>query len=108
VRRDWLKDLRDAPWPSRGLPIFRAPAPALFAGLMRQYLLVSLFRAIAESLASEHASRLAAMEAAQSNIEEHLEELQSDYRRERQSAITEELMDIVSGYVSVGAADNAE
>jgi F-type H+-transporting ATPase subunit gamma len=108
LRRAWLKELRDTPWPARGLPSFPGPARPLFAGLLRQHLLVTLFRAIAESLASEHASRLASMEAAESNIEEHLAELQSGYRRSRQNSITEELMDIVAGYVSVGEADGVD
>lgn len=46
------------------------------------------------------------MEAAERNIEEHFGELQSRYRRTRQAAITEELLDIIAGFVSVGASDS--
>jgi F-type H+-transporting ATPase subunit gamma len=51
-----------------------------------------------ESLASENAARLAAMQGAQKNIEELMEDLESQYNQLRQMSITEELLDIVSGF----------
>ena len=48
---------------------------ATLRALIREYLFVSLFRACAESLASENASRLAAMQRADKNIDELLENL---------------------------------
>jgi F-type H+-transporting ATPase subunit gamma len=52
----------------------------------------------AESLASENASRLAAMERADKNIDELLESLNGSFHRLRQSGIDEELFDVVSGF----------
>jgi F-type H+-transporting ATPase subunit gamma len=98
VDRQWLDDLRNRQWPGRGLPTFSMDWDALFAVLIRQYLFVSLFRASAESLAAENASRLAAMQGAESSIEDRLEALQAQYHRQRQMGITEELLDIVSGF----------
>lgn len=66
--------------------------------LIREYLFVSLFRACAESLASENASRLAAMQRADKNIDDLLEALNGTYHRLRQSSIDEELFDVVSGF----------
>ena len=66
--------------------------------LIREYLFVSLFRACAESLASENASRLAAMQRADKNIDELLEGLNGTFHRLRQSGIDEELFDVVSGF----------
>ena len=66
--------------------------------LIREYLFVSLFRACAESLASENASRLAAMQRAEKNIEELLEDLDGRFHRLRQSSIDEELFDVISGF----------
>jgi len=86
------------PWPSRCMPMFRTPVRELLSALIRQTIFVTLYRALAESLASENASRLAAMQAAEKNIEEHLDELRTRYNHERQSAITAELLDIVSGF----------
>ena len=65
---------------------------------VREYLFVSLFRACAESLASENASRLAAMQRAEKNIDELLEDLNRTFHRLRQSSIDEELFDVVSGF----------
>ena len=55
-------------------------------------------RAAAESLAAENASRLAAMQGAESSIEDRLDELKGQYHRERQTGITEEMQDIVAGF----------
>ena len=85
-------------WPSRCLPVYTMERGRLFAALLRQHLFASIFRACAQSLASENASRLRAMQAAERNIEERLHELLGEYRTERQNAITEELLDVVSGF----------
>jgi F-type H+-transporting ATPase subunit gamma len=66
--------------------------------LIREYLFISLFRACAESLASENASRLAAMERANKNIDELLEQLHGTFHRLRQSGIDEELFDVIAGF----------
>lgn len=94
----WLDSLEQKPWPSPVLPTFTMDENQLFSGLIQQYLFISLYIAFAQSLASENASRLFSMLAAQKNIEERLSELNIDYRRQRQSSITAELLDIVSGF----------
>jgi F-type H+-transporting ATPase subunit gamma len=66
--------------------------------LIREYLFVSLFRACAESLASENASRLAAMQRADKNINELLDNLKGEFYRVRQSGIDEELFEVISGF----------
>jgi F-type H+-transporting ATPase subunit gamma len=71
---------------------------ATLRALIREYLFVSLFRACAESLASENASRLAAMQRAEKNIDELLEDLNGTFHRLRQSGIDEELFDVISGF----------
>jgi F-type H+-transporting ATPase subunit gamma len=92
--RRWRKE----PWDSRCLPTFVTDRRQLISRLVRQYLFVSLFRACAESLASENASRIAAMQAAEKNIEEQLDELHGTFNQLRQTAITEELLDVVTGF----------
>jgi F-type H+-transporting ATPase subunit gamma len=73
----------------------------LFSCLVRQYLFVVLARAFAESLASENASRLAAMQSAERNIAERFDELQAQFHQQRQMAITGELLDIVAGFAAL-------
>jgi len=93
--------LEAAPWPSRSLPTFNMERNQLLATLLRQYFFVSIFQACAESQASEHASRLAAMQSAEKNLDERREEVTSLFRRLRQDAITTELLDVVSGFEAV-------
>ncbi|MCB1756290.1 MAG: F0F1 ATP synthase subunit gamma [Gammaproteobacteria bacterium] len=93
--------LREKAWPSRSLPTFSMEQEKLLSQLLRQYLFVSLFRACAESQAGEHASRLAAMQSAQRNLDERLQEVTSIYRRARQNEITAELLDVVAGFESI-------
>ena len=80
------------------LPEVMGGGTATLRALIREYLFISLFRACAESLASENASRLAAMERADKNIDELLENLNGTFHRLRQSGIDEELFDVISGF----------
>ncbi len=98
VDRNWLRDIAKKKWESKSLPIFRMDGDRIFSSLIREYLFVSLYRAFAESLASENASRLASMQNAEKNIEEQLQDLHVQFHRTRQMTITEELLDIVSGF----------
>ena len=95
---EWQRGLAAIRWPTGSLPEEMGGRPAVLPALIREYLFISLFRACAESLASENASRLAAMERADKNIEELLETLRGTLRRLRQSGIDEELFDVVSGF----------
>jgi F-type H+-transporting ATPase subunit gamma len=90
--------LEREPWESRRLPTFSMDRGALLAALLRQYFFVTLFRACAESLASENGARLVAMQAAEKTLTERGSELDGEFRRRRQDAITAELLDVVSGY----------
>lgn len=98
IDMEWLESLGQKPWPSRVLPTYTMARPRLVYALLGQYLFVSLYRAFAESLASENAARLSSMQAAENNIEERLKELRLHYNQLRQSTITEELLDIVAGF----------
>ena len=95
---NWRRKLAELPWPTRNLPEVMGGGTATLRALIREYLFVSLFRACAESLASENASRLAAMQRADKNIDELLENLNGTFHRLRQSGIDEELFDVISGF----------
>jgi len=94
----WRDDLAGLSWPTRNLPQVMGSGTGALRALIREYVFVSLFRACAESLASENASRLAAMERADKNIDELLENLQGTFHRVRQGGIDEELFDVLSGF----------
>jgi F-type H+-transporting ATPase subunit gamma len=95
---NWRRKLAQLPWPTKNLPEVLGGGSATLRALIREYLFVSLFRACAESLASENASRLAAMQRADKNIDESLEDLNRTFHRLRQSGIDEELFDVISGF----------
>ena len=98
----WQRELARRPWPagpsSTPLPEVLGAGPQVLRAFLREHLFVSLFRASAESLATENASRLAAMQRADRNIAELLTDLRAKFHRIRQSGIDEELFDVVSGF----------
>ena len=94
----WQRGLAQVPWPTKLLPEVLGGDTLALRALIREYLFISLFRACAESLASENASRLAAMERADKNIDELLETLHGTFHRLRQAGIDEELFDVISGF----------
>jgi len=94
----WQRSMTELEWPTRNLPEVMSVGTATVEALIREYLFISLFRACAESLASENASRLAAMERAERNIDDLLENLRRAFHRLRQSSIDEELFDVIAGF----------
>jgi F-type H+-transporting ATPase subunit gamma len=102
---EWRRKLAQLPWPGRSLPEVIGGARATLPALIRGYLFVLLFRACAESLASENASRLAAMQRAEKNIDELLDDLNRTFHRLRQGGIDEELFDVVSGFEALSGAE---
>jgi F-type H+-transporting ATPase subunit gamma len=65
--------------------------------LVPQAVAIRVYRALLESVASEHGARMSAMENATNNAEDAISKLTLTYNRSRQAAITKELMEIVSG-----------
>ncbi len=99
----WRHELATIPWPTKHPPEVMNNRESTLRALIREYLFVTLFRAFAESLASENASRLAAMQRAEKNIDELQEHLKRTFYRLRQSDIDEELFDVISGFEALGS-----
>lgn len=102
---NWQFNLAELPWPTGNLPEVMGGGTETLRAFIREYLFVSLFRACAESLASENASRLAAMQRADKNIDELLEDLNGTFHRLRQSGIDNELFDVISGFEALSVED---
>ena len=94
----WHQRLAELPWPTNRVPELMGSGSTTLRALIGEYLFISLFRACAESLATENASRLAAMERADKNIADLLTTLQGSFHRLRQSSIDEELFDVIAGF----------
>ena len=101
----WAETYTSRKWPNRCLPMMGLPREAMFKHLFSQYLFVSFYRALAQSLAAENAARLMAMQAAEKNILELEEDLQALFREQRQAGITNELLDIISGFEALSEED---
>ena len=102
---NWRRKRIELPWPTKSLPEVMGSGITTMRAYIREYLFVSLFRACAESLASENASRLAAMQRADRNIDELLEDLTGAFHRLRQGGIDEELFDVISGFEALGGKE---
>lgn len=106
--RVWTRRLAGSAPRGRTLPMHTMDPDQLLSKLVSEYLFVSLYRAFCESMASENASRLASMQGAESNIEEQLDDLSARYHHRRQMAITEELLDIVTGFEALKSDDEED
>lgn len=82
---------------SLNLTIYEPSPEALFREIVPYYISGMVYGAVCESLASELSARRTAMEAATDNAGEIINELKLKYNRARQSAITQELTEIVAG-----------
>ena len=94
----WQGRVARIDWPGKSRPEVIGGSATALKGFIRGYLFMLLFQACAESLNSENASRLAAMQRAEKNIKDILEDLNLRFHRARQASIDEELFDVVSGF----------
>lgn len=89
--------LKKTRWEGKMLPLITAPKEEMFSALLHEYFAIQLTNALISSLAAEHFTRMNHMQQAEKNIEEKLTELNLQYQQARQTQITDELIDIVSG-----------
>jgi F-type H+-transporting ATPase subunit gamma len=73
----------------------------ILARLLPTYLEVTIYRALLESTASEHGARMTAMRNASENAGDIIKDLTLEFNRERQAAITQEIMEVVAGAESL-------
>ena len=98
---EWLERIRSQQWESRTLPSVLGDRPAVLQTLLRQWLYVDVYRALADSMVAESEARLATMKNAENNIESKLSHLEREFRSLRQSQIDAELLDISAGFEAV-------
>ena len=96
--QEWLERLAERPWRSRSLPTTVEPWEQLAVEMLRRSMFVRLHRSFTQTMASVAASRLAAMQTAQHDIEERIDRLQRSRRQLRQEQITDELLDVQTGF----------
>ncbi|MGL4253220.1 MAG: ATP synthase F1 subunit gamma [Fusobacteriaceae bacterium] len=77
--------------------IFEPDAETVLSSLLPKYLNIAVYQALLNNTASEHSARKNAMQNATENAEDMIKALNLQYNRERQSAITQEISEIVGG-----------
>jgi F-type H+-transporting ATPase subunit gamma len=77
--------------------IYEQPPAQIFGRLLPKYVETQVFYALLESVASEHGARMTAMDAASKNASELIDRLTLYANRVRQAAITNEIIEVVSG-----------
>ena len=77
--------------------LYEPSASEVLKQILPKHIEVQMFRALLESVASEHGARMTAMDSASKNASEMIGKLTLKYNRARQAAITGELMEIISG-----------
>lgn len=77
--------------------LYEQPPEELFSRLLPRLVETQIFRALLESVASEHGARMTAMDSASKNASELLDSLTLNMNRVRQAAITNEIIEVVSG-----------
>ena len=77
--------------------IYEQPPHELFQGILPKYIGIQVFHALLESVAAEHAARMTAMDSATNNASDMIDSLTLIMNRARQSKITKEIIEIVSG-----------
>jgi F-type H+-transporting ATPase subunit gamma len=77
--------------------IYEQPPAEIFSRLLPRLIETQIFRALLESVASEHGARMTAMDSASKNASELIESLTLNMNRIRQAAITNEIIEVVSG-----------
>ena len=95
-----LAQVLPAELPQKASPvdyIFEEPPAEMLNELLPKYVEMEFYRALSESAASEHAARMTAMDAASSNAADMIDRLTLYMNRVRQSSITKEIIEVVSG-----------
>lgn len=86
--------------------LYEPTKKGILSDLLPKYIQVRIQRAIQESMTSEHASRMTAMENATNNANDVIKNLTLQYNKTRQAMITTELMDIVNGTEALSKGDD--
>ena len=77
--------------------VYEQPPAEIFSRLLPRLIETQIFRALLESVASEHGARMTAMDSASKNASELIDSLTLNMNRIRQAAITNEIIEVVSG-----------
>lgn len=93
-----LENAQKKVWPTNNIPYWQIDTKTLIVDLLKQYMFVGLNDALVNSIASEQKNRLLTLQNAENNINDLIRTKNLEYNQKRQSTITNELLDVVTGY----------
>lgn len=93
-----LENAQKKVWPTNNIPYWQVDTKTLIVDLLKQYIFVGLNDALVNSIASEQKNRLLTLQNAENNINDLIRTKNLEYNQKRQSTITNELLDVVTGY----------
>ena len=98
IKDQVFEELEKREWPNKQIPQWKCDTQELLKSLIRQFLFASLYHTLTMSITSEQSNRLITLQSAEKNIGEIIEETKLEFNQRRQSVITSELLDVVSGF----------
>ena len=93
-----LENAKNRVWPTNSMPYWQIKNEILMSDLLKQYISITLNNALANSIASEQKNRLITLQGAEGNIEELIKNKTQEYNQKRQTTITSELLDVITGF----------
>ena len=93
-----LENAQKKVWPTNNIPYWQIDTKTLIVDLLKQYIFVGLNDALVNSIASEQKNRLLTLQNAENNINDLIRSKNLEYNQKRQSTITNELLDVITGY----------
>lgn len=98
IDRKLLENAQNKVWPTNKIPYWQIKNEILISDLLQQYVFAILNNALANSITSEQKNRLITLQSAETNINDLIRNKTLEYNQKRQSTITAELLDVVTGY----------
>lgn len=99
--KKYFENLKNKQWMTNNVPKWKIDTKELFVDLSQQYLFANLFLMIISSMASEQKERITTLQSAEQNMEEYINNLTLKFNQTRQTNITSDLIDTVSGFLNI-------
>ena len=97
LEKKYFEKLSETKWPTNNIPLWRIETKQIVSDFIQQYIFANIYFTIANSMASEQKNRLITLQGAEENIKDYIADTTLQYNQMRQSIITSELIDVVSG-----------
>lgn len=98
IDKKLLQKVKNKVWITNNIPYWQIDTKTLISDLLKQYIFLSLNSVLINSITSEQKNRLITLQSAEKNINELVKNKRLEYNQKRQTIITSELLDVITGY----------